>query len=74
MILGDKEQKPSEDMWNCMLKSKDIEHPYYVARAAASTPGCRQIDWLYESVSCILWIQKEDLHTATGLVNNGHFL
>lgn len=42
--------------------------------AAVSTPGHRQIDWFCESVSCILWSQKEDLHTALGLMNNGCFL
>lgn len=57
-----------------MLKSKDTEHPYYLAMAVAIKPGRRQIDWFCESVSCILWSQKEDLHTATGLGNNGHFL
>lgn len=55
------------------VRSQSTQSIHRVTRAAASTPGHRQIDWFYESVSCILWSQKEDLHTATGFANNGHF-
>lgn len=56
-------------------RQRRIEHLHRAARAATGPQYTdRQIQWVCESVSCILWCPEKDLPAAAGPVNNGHFL